>query len=320
MIHEITHACLAHLTLPLWLEEGATQLAEEAGLANWARFQLDAETAKGMRDYWHENELSNFWWGKGFFLTDDAQMPSYQLAQVLFHLLLSDHRRQLPDFVRHAHAADAGDSSAREHLGKSVGDLAAQFLGSGSWEPVPPDVETYCGRAHLYLTRSQYGQAIADLDEALRLDPARSDAFSNRGFARQKTGDYAAARSDFERAIELDDKNFDAHNNLAWLLATCPDDNLRDGPRALTHAKRACELTGYGTWYCAGTLAAAYAEVGDFEEARTWARETVQQAPDDEREACKQRLKLYREGKPYRDVQNADVRPTATKTTNRMEL
>ena len=320
MIHEITHACLAHLTLPLWLEEGATQLAEEAGLANWARFQLDAETAKGMRDYWHENELSNFWWGKGFFLTDDAQMPSYQLAQVLFHLLLSDHRRQLPDFVRHAHAADAGDSSAREHLGKSVGDLAAQFLGPGSWEPVPPDVETYCGRAHLYLTRSQYGQAIADLDEALRLDPARSDAFSNRGFARQKTGDYAAARSDFERAIELDDKHFDAHNNLAWLLATCPDDDFRDGPRALVHAKQACELTGFGTWYCAGTLAAAYAELGDFEEARTWARETVQQAPDDEREACKQRLKLYREGKPYRDVQNADVRPTATKTTNRMEL
>jgi len=131
VLHEIKHACLSHLTLPLWLEEGVTQLAAEAGIGTWARFHLDAKTASDIRRYWRENGLGNFWWGRGFYLPDEGQLHSYRLSQVLFHLLIADHRRQLPDFVRHAHRGDAGESAAREYLGRGLADLAAQFLGEG---------------------------------------------------------------------------------------------------------------------------------------------------------------------------------------------
>ena len=56
-------------------------------------------------------------------------------------------------------------------------------------------------------------------------------------------------------------------NNLAWLLATCPDAHLRDGVQAVQYAERACELTHSGVTILVGTLAAAYAEAGRFEEA-----------------------------------------------------
>src|SRR5262245_37775954 len=65
MLHEMTHACLAHLTLPLWLEEGITQLVEEAGTGQ-SRFFIDGKIAVEMRRYWQEHGLGDFWWGGGF--------------------------------------------------------------------------------------------------------------------------------------------------------------------------------------------------------------------------------------------------------------
>jgi hypothetical protein len=53
-------------------------------------------------------------------------------------------------------------------------------------------------------------------------------------------------------------------NNLAWLLATCPDSILRDGTEAVRSATRACELTRYAKPIFIGTLGAAKAEAGDF--------------------------------------------------------
>ena len=55
----------------------------------------------------------------------------------------------------------------------------------------------------------------------------------------------------------------DARNDLAWLCATCPDAELRDGKTAVEHAHTACRLTDWkDPWYF-GTLAAAYAECGN---------------------------------------------------------
>ena len=49
-------------------------------------------------------------------------------------------------------------------------------------------------------------------------------------------------------------------NNLAWLLATCSDDTVRNGPEAVSCAERACRLTAFRETAMVGTLAAAYAE------------------------------------------------------------
>ncbi|MBL8795039.1 MAG: hypothetical protein JNM56_14110 [Planctomycetia bacterium] len=299
--HEITHACLSHLELPAWLEEGVTQAVEES-FNSRHRFSLDDEQAVEIKQYWRRHGLQSFWWGGGFHLPDEGQGYSYQLSRILFQLLLSDHRGQFIEFVRDASAADAGDHSARRHLGKSVADLAAIFLGKGDWTPVPPDPAAFVRRSHYHLEQGDQEQANADLTEAIRLDPRQADAYSRRGYIGTLRHDYARAIADYEHALQLDAGAYAPRNNLAWLLATCPDENIRNGTRAVELATRACELSGYDPWYCLGTLAAAQAEAGDFEEARRWAKESLRCAPPEEREACKQRLQLYKADKPYRET------------------
>ncbi len=64
-------------------------------------------------------------------------------------------------------------------------------------------------------------------------------------------------------------------NNYAWVLATAPEDKLRDGHRAVALATDACRQTEYKQDYILSTLAAAYAETGDFESARKWSAAAV---------------------------------------------
>ncbi len=301
MLHEITHACLSHLNLPLWLEEGITQLAEEATVPASSRFALSREDAALLRGYWQEHGLNEFWWGRGFFLTGDGQHSNYQLAQVLFRLIVADHRQLMPEFVRRASADDAGDCAAREVLGKSLAEIAGQFLGQGDWQPRPIDCPTYIQRGNFCLARQQFDKALADFNAALRLDDRSSEALTNRGVAFYELGDIVASNADYERALELNPKDYHACNNLAWCLATCIDDTVRNGTRAVALATKACELSNFSSWFCLATLGAAYAEVADFEEALRWARESKVLAPEEEQFDCQERLKLYKSQQPYRD-------------------
>ena len=88
---------------------------------------------------------------------------------------------------------------------------------------------------------------------------------------------------------------------LAWVLATSPVDKLRDGKRAVELAKQAVELTGGKQAEFHDTLAAAYAEAGQFDEAVR----SQERALEDARYAAvegggaRQRLELYRSKKPY---------------------
>jgi tetratricopeptide (TPR) repeat protein len=300
VIHELVHACLAHLCLPQWLEEGVTQLAEQR-LHSWQRPGLEAEEASAMRQYWREQGLQEFWWGSGFLLPDDGQRYSYLLSQVLLHLLLADYRTAFLPFFHQARTEDAGEAAAREHLGHSLGELAARFLGPGDWTPVPPDLPTRLRRGIYYLESGLTEQAAADFNEALSQDAGCAVAFVNRGLAHYLLREYSDAITDYTEALRLDRTDYHGHNGLAWLLATCPEVQFRDGAQAIEYATVACERSEYEVWYCLGTLAAAYAEAGDFEEARHWAKESLRRAPAKEQAGCKERLRLYREEKPYRE-------------------
>lgn len=82
-----------------------------------------------------------------------------------------------------------------------------------------------------------------------------------------KKGEYGKAIKSLTAAIRLDPKNATPYINLSSLLATCADGRYRDGKRAVEEAKRACEMKEWRNVDCMGTLAAAYAESGDFEQA-----------------------------------------------------
>jgi tetratricopeptide (TPR) repeat protein len=92
-----------------------------------------------------------------------------------------------------------------------------------------------------------------------------------------------------------------AYNGRAWLRATCSDEKYRDGASAVEDATTACELMSWNDFQSLETLAAAYAEAGDFVEAVDCQEKAIELAHDDKKEGCRIRLKLYKEGKPNVD-------------------
>ena len=113
--------------------------------------------------------------------------------------------------------------------------------------------------------------------------------------------DYHQAAVLYERAALQNTPR--ALNALAWFLATCPDSTVRNGGEAMGHAVRACELTYWQEWKQIDTLAAACAEVGDFERAMNYEREAMDLAGVDEeaRKKMEQHLGLYQQRQPCRD-------------------
>jgi len=92
------------------------------------------------------------------------------------------------------------------------------------------------------------------------------------------------------------------HNNKAWLLATCPAAEFRDGELSVEHATKACELSDWKYAALIDTLAAAHAESGDFEAAAEWQQKAIDA---DTRGLSsgefEQRLALYQSEQPYRE-------------------
>ncbi|MHC4426413.1 MAG: protein kinase domain-containing protein [Planctomycetota bacterium] len=117
-------------------------------------------------------------------------------------------------------------------------------------------------------------------------------------------GEFAEAISYFEAAVRIDPNRALAFNDLAWLRATCVVAEFRDGAKAVEEATRACELMNFKKAHYVGTLAAAYAEAGDFDSAVKRQREAMDLLTEQEEELrgdFEERLRLYQSGKPYRE-------------------
>lgn len=121
------------------------------------------------------------------------------------------------------------------------------------------------------------------------------------------TGRYAEALPHLEAAYAATPTDVTIVNNLAWLLATSPQAAQRDGPRALRLAQWACQATSNKSPPLLDSLAAAYAETGQFEQAiRTTeqAIEIVRRNPKASTETLESRLKQYKESKPYHEAES----------------
>ncbi|MCK4276995.1 MAG: tetratricopeptide repeat protein, partial [Phycisphaerae bacterium] len=108
----------------------------------------------------------------------------------------------------------------------------------------------------------------------------------------------------YRRTIEIDPDNYSAMNNLAWMLSTHRDDEIRNGPEALELAKMVCAATNYSQPVYLDTLAAAYAETGQFDKAVKTARRALLLASESrDKKLIKElttKLKLYEQHKPLR--------------------
>ena len=165
----------------------------------------------------------------------------------------------------------------------------------------PKSVAAYLNRGSVWSKKREYDKAIADYTEAIRLDPKYAGAYSNRGAAWQNKGDYDKAIANYNEAIRLDPQYARPYDGRAWIWATCPDARFRDGKRAVVSALRACELEAGKGRSNIGTLAAAYAEAGDFENAVKWQARAVELASTTDKAPLQKRLELFRSGKPFRE-------------------
>ncbi len=145
--------------------------------------------------------------------------------------------------------------------------------------------------------------AVAANKKAIELDPGQFQAHYGLGMSHRSQGRYAEAERAYLGAIKAQPAFAPAYNSLAWLLATCPDDKVRDGKRAIEYATTACKLTGWKEPGSLDTLAAAYAEAGQFEEAIRYQTRALGDPTFKARfgPAARQRLKLYQQQKPFRD-------------------
>ena len=143
-------------------------------------------------------------------------------------------------------------------------------------------------------------EALAHCQEALRIKPDYARAYSNAVVVYAQLGKYELAVKNFNKAIELSPKDAQAYDNLAWLLATCPDEQCRDGEEAVRIAKSSCELLGWDNPGVLDTLSAAYAESGQFAEAVKWQTRAIKLAPAGSKAELQSHLQFYQVGKPLR--------------------
>jgi tetratricopeptide (TPR) repeat protein len=197
-------------------------------------------------------------------------------------------------------------------------------------------------RSMIYAEEGRVGDAIADVESLLKQDPKNVtwrltlagyyvkdrrpskalDIFTKilaeddeDFFARQARADtllsigkHAEAIADFEILLKQEPEDDGILNNFAWVLATSPDDKLRDGARAIKLATKACEVTEYKKAHILSTLAAAYAETGDFETAAKWSGKAVELGVKEKEvdDQLKKELESYQQKKPWRERQTIE--------------
>ena len=140
----------------------------------------------------------------------------------------------------------------------------------------PEDPGAHNNFGNVLLLQGKHSEALEQFETAVRLQPDYASAHNNLAICCKKLGRTADAIEHYRLALRLQPDSFEALNNLAWILATQPDVRLRNGQEAVRLAMRACELTNYQNPIPLATVAAAFAEAGQFQEAVAYAERALE--------------------------------------------
>jgi tetratricopeptide (TPR) repeat protein len=189
-------------------------------------------------------------------------------------------------------------SASRDYLAEIIFHCQATLRS----KPGFPDPRITLAKA--LTEQGRLDEARAQLEMAIPLDPKSAEARQNLAEILHRQGRVAEAITEYKAALKLRPDWDQVLNNLAWLLATYPSPNIRNGLEAAGFAERACALTSRTNLWFLHTLAAAYAERGNFAQAVAATEEARRLAADSGRtelaNLAETRLALYKTRQPLR--------------------
>jgi tetratricopeptide (TPR) repeat protein len=210
-------------------------------------------------------------------------------------LLQSVAKAHPDDFVAHA---TLGMALAGE---QKYAAAQSEFLAAQRLNPNDPAINQLVAAN---APKAEVDQKLTTLAGQLEANPT-PETRAQAAMAQAVLGRYAEASQQYKLALAQKPDATEWLNNLAWLLATCPDETVRNGQDAVPLAERACALTQYKKTVYLGTLAAACAEAGRFDNAVLNARKACDTASangETDLLAANQRLlALYQNHQPYHE-------------------
>jgi tetratricopeptide (TPR) repeat protein len=235
--------------------------------------------------------------------------PEHFAAHKNLGALLAEHGRLDEAIAQFSEAARLAPDNPAAHYNLGTALLSQQRFAEAaaplatSLQLNPSDLETRRNLALALMGQGKTAEAIPHLALVAAQRPAAQSHYElAEALLRQARSQEAAGH--LRAALALKPDWMPALNNLAWILATHPDSKVRNGPEAVRLARRACELSSGTNGSLLATLAAAYAEAGQFEDAVNAARKVRElalaagdrQAAD----AAQERITLYESRKPCR--------------------
>jgi hypothetical protein len=173
--------------------------------------------------------------------------------------------------------------------------MAHQNLAAALWS---------AGRVDESRRQSRAG-AIAHASTTLKDFPYDIPTHNDLGVLLLQNGDVRGAIEQWETSLQLDPSDGNALNNLGWVLATYPEDGIRNAKRAVELATKATSLPVADSPMVIRTLAAAYAEAGDFSNATATAKRALNLATKQKESSLaatlRHEIELYSAHTPYRE-------------------
>jgi tetratricopeptide (TPR) repeat protein len=224
--------------------------------------------------YWKqskmENARANYRSALGCYLEEkDADQARNAIAQINESLGDSNPAGQ-PGPVDAADYVFRGDARARKgELAKAIGDYTKAI------QLNPNSALAYIHRGYAYILQGNLDKALGDYNEAIRLDPGQVEAFAYRGGVYYQKREFDKALGDYNEAIRLNSQDAGLYNEFAWMLVNRPEVRIQNVINAVEAAKRACDLSEWKNSLFVGTLASAFAAVGDLEQAIHYQRKAI---------------------------------------------
>jgi protein O-mannosyl-transferase len=203
--------------------------------------------------------------------------------------------------------SDPNDTNAHKYLGDALaaqGKLAEAEAEYAAVLKLNPGNTEVSEALQPFIEKLKTAQALTNLYTALQREPT-AETHARIAVIQMSQGKIREAVEHYGAALQLKPDAPEILNNLGWMLATFPDDRIRDGAQAVRYAERACELTQHRQPQMLGTLAAAYAEAGRFDDAAAAAQKACDLAAEQGDTLLLQKnqalLEWYRAHKPWRE-------------------